>query len=72
MLEARIGAVLDELGLSIEDHSASIAYVKDEEWEVMITKLNVDGAPVKIGHKAKLRRLLAVARIICSLSAQGE
>ena len=38
-----IHAVLEELGLSTDDHIVSIAYVMDEEWEDLLTNLAVNG-----------------------------
>ena len=61
-----IHAVLEELGLSTDDHVASIAYVLDAEWEELLGTLAVGGGPLKVGVKAKLRRLLAISRMICS------
>ena len=71
--ESVIHAVLEELGLSEDDHVASIAYILDAEWEELLTTLTVDGGPLKVGVKAKLRRLLAISRTVCTQPvAEGE
>ena len=61
-----IHAVLEELGLSTDDHVASIAYILDAEWEEVLGTLAVDGGPLKVGVKAELRRLLGISRTICT------
>ena len=70
--DAVIAAMVDELGLSVEDHMGSIAFIKDEEWEDMLGSIMVEGAPAKVGHKAKLRRLLAICRLVCAEAPGGQ
>ena len=69
--DAVIAAALEELGLVVDDHMGSVAFITDDEWEEMVNSLVVEGAPAKVGHKAKLRRLLAICRLVCS-EAPGE
>ena len=65
--EALATTTMTAVGGALTDHVSCIAHILPAEWEGMISALTLDGQPVSLIAKAKLRQVLLTARTIVGI-----
>ena len=62
-IDAEVGiAVLTALGIEPDDHYSTLGSIHASELEDLLKEIKVDGVPIKLGVKAKIRNTLRVGR----------
>ena len=63
-------AIFEAAGIEGTDDFSSIAFLLDDEWETLIKELRVNGGPIPLGVKSRVRKLLLISRIMMD-AAEG-
>ena len=64
MPQALAEAVMKEVGGGLGEHVSCLAHITPAEWETLIGGAHIDGHPINIIARAKLRQVLRSARIV--------
>ena len=65
MLPTDVGnAVLADIGVHAGDHVSVVSYITPNEWEAMLAPPMLQGVPINIGMRSRIRQVLLAARLV--------
>ena len=72
ILDEAYALYVEALGLAVEEPFPTFAYLEDDEHSEAVNEVEVDGAPLRAGPKARFRRFRAAVKHTAGLGPKSE